>query len=361
MKKIPIAKPSVGFAEILEVFKVLRSGNLSQGPRVLELEQKFSSYMEDRPCVAVNSGTSALHLALISLGIGVGDEVIVPSFTFAASANAIKLSGATPVFVDIDLDTFNLSIHEIELKITSKTRAIMAVHMFGLPAPMIAISQIAKKHNLLVIEDAAQAHLSSIDGKMIGTFSDAAAFSFYPTKNMTTGEGGMIVFSDQSAERTARLLRNQGMEIRYRNEIVGFNLRMSDIHAAIGIHQLRRLPIWNERRIRNAEILSNLIDHQLLVTPITPTGYRHVFHQYTVRILHARDQISNSLTRLGIGNAVYYPTQVHRLPSFDSDISLPMTAVATEQVLSLPVHPNLRKTEVKRVARCINEVAQQYE
>lgn len=361
MKPIALAKPLIGRAEILEVKKVLKSGNLAQGPYVKKLEDDFSNHVDGRPCVAVNSGTSALHLAMLSLGICSGDEVIVPSFTFAASANAISLTGATPIFADIRADTFNISTSEIEKLINPKTKAILVVHLYGLPADMIEICRIAKKHNLLVIEDAAQAHLASIENKNVGTFSDAAAFSFYPTKNMTTGEGGMIVFAQSEAERTARLLRNQGMEKRYHNELVGFNLRMTDIHAAIGVHQLKKLPNWTEKRKRNADFLSSNISSPLVVTPVVPEGFSHVFHQYTVRINNHRDEISTELTENGIGNGVYYPTQVHKLPSFKSNIDLPVTEMATKQVLSLPVHPSLKKTELSRIAKSLNEIAKKYE
>lgn len=361
MKPIPLAKPLIGRAEIREVKKVLKSGNLAQGPYVKKFEEDFSRIMDGRPCVAVNSGTSALHVALLSLGIGPGDEVIVPSFTFAASANSIALTGATPVFIDINLATFNLDVTAIEKLINPRTRAIMAVHLFGLPANMKAISEIAKKNNLLVVEDAAQAHLAMIDNQAVGTFSDAAAFSFYPTKNMTSGEGGMIVFSDKKPERLARLLRNQGMEQRYQNEVIGFNLRMTDLHAAIGIHQLKQLPRWTEKRRENAEILSKNISSAIVALPTVPTGYSHVYHQYTVRILNNRDLVSKALSDDGIGNAVYYPTQVHKLPSFASTLELPNTEVATKQVLSLPIHASLKKSDLMRISRSINRITEQYE
>lgn len=182
MKPIPLAKPIIGRREIRQVVKVLKSGNLTQGPYVKKLEEGFSKYVGGRPCVAVNSGTSALHIALLSLGIGSGDEVLVPSFTFAASANAIALTGATPIFVDIDPLTFNISIDSIKKSLTSKTKAILVVHLYGLPASMPEITDIAKDFNLLVIEDAAQAHLANINAVPVGTFADAAIFSFYPTK-----------------------------------------------------------------------------------------------------------------------------------------------------------------------------------
>ena len=352
MKNIPVAKPIIGRRERRAVNRVLRSGGLAQGPRVAEFEKNFSRYVQDRECVAVNSGTSALHLSLLSLGIGPGDEVIVPSFTFAATANSVALVGATPVFVDIDRDTFNIDPSLIEQAITSKTKAIQVVHLYGLPANMKLISSIASKHNLMVIEDAAQAHLASIDGQPVGTFGDAASFSFYPTKNMTSGEGGMIVFKDPSQARLGRLYRNQGMEKRYQNEVVGFNLRMTDIHAAIGIEQLKNLNKWTDKRVENAIYLNTKIEKAS--TPSTPIGFRHVFHQYTVRIEKDRDKFSETLTELGIGNSVYYPTQVHKLPSFTVSLDLPHTEKATLQALSLPVHPSLSKRDLNRIADAVN-------
>lgn len=354
MKNIPVAKPLINRHDIRAVVKVMKSGGLAQGPQVSKFENLFSEFVDGRNCVAVNSGTSALHLSLLSLGIGPGDEVIVPSFTFAATANSVALTGAKPVFVDIDPKTFNLDPKLIEGAITRNTKAIQVVHLYGLPADMKLICALARKHNLLIIEDAAQAHLASIDGQPVGSFGDAAAFSFYPTKNMTSGEGGMIVLKDYNHARICKLLRNQGMEQRYQNEVVGFNLRMTDIHAAIGISQMGKLKRWTESRQDNAKFLNEKI--QEVVTPIIPPGYSHVFHQYTIRVANQRDLFSKRLTELGIGNSVYYPTQVHKLPSFDSDLVLIHTEDATNQVLSLPVHPSLTKRDLKRIAEGVNQV-----
>ena len=356
VKSIPLAKPMITRAERRAVDRVLRSGNLAQGPEVAAFEIEFSQFVGGRECVAVNSGTSALHVALLSLGIGPGDEVIVPSFTFAATANSVALAGAEPIFVDIDPRTFNIDPTEIERAITPRTKAIQVVHLYGLPANMIDIMKIAERHNLKVIEDAAQAHLASINSKPVGTFGDAAAFSFYPTKNMTSGEGGMIVFANSQNARVAKLLRNQGMEKRYQNEVIGFNLRMTDIHAAIGRQQLRKINSWTKKRQANAIYLSSKISK--VVTPAIPNGYSHVFHQYTIRVPHNRDAFSIKLNDLGIGNGVYYPTQVHKLPSFSRNIELPHTQAATEEVISLPIHPSLSKTDLSRIADAVNRIAE---
>jgi dTDP-4-amino-4,6-dideoxygalactose transaminase len=219
---------------------------------------------------------------------------------------------------------------------------------------MTSISKIAREHSLLVIEDAAQAHIASIENKMVGTFGDAAAFSFYPTKNMTSGEGGMAVLSDSSLARTCRLLRNQGMEKRYQNEVPGYNLRMTDIHAAIGRVQLKKLAGMTDKRIENANFLTRNLETEFV--PYVPNGYKHVFHQYTVRIKQNREDFSKRLNESGIGNDVYYPTQVHKLPSFALKLDLLETEAATKEVLSLPVHPGLRKKDLRRIVSVFNSL-----
>lgn len=355
-RKIHLAKPQIGRRERRAVVRVLKSGLLAQGPEVSSFEREFSNIVNGADCVAVNSGTSALQIALLAIGIGPGDEVIVPSFTFAATANSVALVGAIPVFVDIDERTFNIDPAKVEAAITSKTVAIQVVHLYGLPADMQKIMTIAKRNGLMVIEDAAQAHLASIDGNPVGTFGDAAAFSFYPTKNMTSGEGGMIVFKDSSHARKARLLRNQGMEKRYENEIIGFNMRMTDIHAAIGRAQLSKLPIWTQKRQANAEFLTSRITGPR--APFSPNGFRHVFHQYTIRVPSSRDRFAEQLELRGIGTGVYYPTQVHKLPSFSRKEELPETEKAVRQVISLPVHPSLSRRDLIRIADSVNVVSE---
>lgn len=352
MRIIPLAKPQVGRKEIRAVVKVLKGLNLAQGPEVKAFESEFSRIVGDRDCVAVNSGTSALHLSLLALGITKGDEVIVPSFTFAATANVVALVGATPVFVDIDPRTFNVNPELILEEVNSKTKAIIVVHLFGLPANMKRISQIAKENSLLIIEDAAQAHMAKIGEDFVGTFGDAAAFSFYPTKNMTSAEGGMVVLSNSNDARTCRLLRNQGMEVRYQNEIVGYNLRMTDIHASIGRIQLKKLNRMTDKRIANAEYLTNRLESNS--TPFVPEGYVHVYHQYTLRVEKEREEFSKYLLSNGIDNGVYYPTPVHKLPSFNGSYQLAETEKASKEVLSLPVHPGLRKRDLDRIIRIFN-------
>jgi len=353
---IPAAQPLIGEEERNAVDRVLRSGMLAQGPEVEAFEEEFSRHVDGRHCVAVNSGTSALHMAFIAAGIGPGDEVIVPSFSFAATANSVALTGATPVFADIEQDYFNLDPAGVEALITSRTRAVMPVHLYGHPAAMTEFEALCAKHDLLLLEDAAQAHDATLNGIPVGAFGLAASFSFYPTKNMTSGEGGMITTGDEGVARMLRLLRNQGMEQRYKNEIVGFNTRMTDIHAAIGREQLKKLPGWTEARQQNAEFLSRNISG-VVVPPVAP-GATHVYHQYTIRVVdHDRDKFSEELTKRGVGNGVYYPTPIHRLPSFGLSLDLPVTERVARQCLSLPVHPSLTQGQLETIVATVNAVA----
>jgi len=330
--------------------RVLDSGMIAQGPEVAAFETEFSTLVSEHHCIAVNSGTSALHLALLASGVECGDEVIIPSFTFAATANAVSLCGATPVFVDIDLDTFTIDPNAINAALTAKTSAVMPVHLYGHPAKMDAISEICNKKGLLLLEDAAQAHLATFQSKPVGTFG-TSAFSFYPTKNMTSGEGGMIVTSDSDIARKSRLLRNQGMEKRYENEIVGFNNRMTDIHAAIGRVQLTSLAERTEKRKENANFFNKNLT--TVSTPFIHPEAEHVFHQYTVRTPD-RDSLIDLLTKEEIGHGIYYPIPVHELPSFAKEFDLPNTRIAAEEVLSLPVHPFLTEEEKSRIVEVIN-------
>lgn len=356
-KFINAASPDIGRAEIKAVKKVMKSGGLAQGPEVAAFEKEFSSKLtSDLSCVAVNSGTSALHLLLLAHGIGRGDEVIVPSFSFAATANSVELTGAKAVFADIDINTYCIDPKVVESLITGRTRAIMAVHLYGMPANMVQLKSIAKKHKLLLLEDAAQAHGGMIDGSYVGTFGDGAAFSLYPTKNMTSGEGGMITINDSNIDKTLRMLRNQGMEKRYQNEIIGFNCRMTDIHAAIGRVQLKKIDRYTSYRVENAKFLSENLEN--VVVPSVPKGYKHVYHQYTIRVEgHDRDRFAQELEKQGIGSGVYYPTPIHRLPSFNRKDKLPVTELVTKQVLSLPVHPKLSARDLQRIVIAVNKIA----
>ena len=256
-KQVSLNRPTIGLRERWAVQRVLKSGNLAQGKYVYDFEQSFSALHSNVPCVALNSGTSALHLGLLALGIGPGDEVIVPAFTFAATANAAAITGATPVFVDIESDYFSIDTSRVEEAITPRTKAVIAVHLYGHPAELDKLQQICNRHGIFLVEDSAQAHLAEFDGKKVGSVGDLGAFSFYPTKNMTTGEGGMATTTNPDVERRLRLLRNQGMEKRYQNEIPGFNNRMTEVAAAIGLVQLKRIERWTIKRQANANFLDS--------------------------------------------------------------------------------------------------------
>lgn len=353
---IPVAKPEIGPEERAAVDRVMQSGMLAQGPEVAAFESEFSAIVDGRESIAVNSGTSALHMAFLAGGVGAGDEVIVPSFSFAATANSVALTGATPVFVDVESDYFAIDPAAIEAAITPRTKAIMPVHLYGHPADMPAIMEIAKKHDLLVFEDAAQAHAASIAGTPVGAWGAAASFSFYPTKNMTSGEGGMITTGSTELARVARLLRNQGMERRYENEVVGFNTRMTDIHAAIGRVQLTKLAGWTAQRQQNAAFLSENLHG--VVTPPVADGAVHVYHQYTIRVVDQdRDAFAKEVEKRGVATGVYYPIPIHRLPSFGLTMDLPTTEQVASQVLSLPVHPSLTQDELGTIVEAVNAVA----
>lgn len=357
---IPPAKPIIGAEEREAVDRVLRSGMVAQGPEVAAFEHEFSHhFVKGRPVVAVNSGTSGLHLGLLAAGVGPGDEVIVPSFTFAATGNSVALTGATPVFVDIEPDTFSLNPAAVEAAITSRTRGIMPVHLYGHPARMRELSQIAHKHGIALYEDAAQAHGASLDGQPVGTFGDFAMFSLYPTKNMTSGEGGMVSTATDEIARQVKLLRNQGMERQYENEIVGFNARMTDLHAAIGRVQLTKVDAWTAARQKNATYFTaNLAG---VVVPPVAEGAVHVYHQYTIRVVDDRDGFVAALkNEHNVGSGVYYPIPNHRLPSLSSyarGVELPETERAASEVVSLPVHPSLSAGDRERIVSAVNAVA----
>lgn len=354
---IPAAKPIIGEEERAAVDGVLRSGMVAQGPQVKAFEEEFSAQLvAGRECVAVNSGTSGLHLGLLAAGIGPGDEVIVPSFTFAATGNSVAITGASPVFADIEPDFFCLDPASVEASITERTKAIMPVHLYGHPAAMDELLAVAEKHGLMVFEDAAQAHGASLDGRMVGTFGTFAMFSLYPTKNMTSGEGGMVSCAEPEIARRVRLLRNQGMEKQYANELVGLNNRMTDIHASIGRVQLTKVGGWTEKRQANAAFLDENLDG--VAVPPVADGAVHVYHQYTIRVAEDRDRIVAALREEHqVGSGVYYPIPNHRLESlapYAPGLELPETEKAAAEVISLPVHPSLTQEHLERIVTGVN-------
>ena len=354
---IPVAKPIIGDEECAEVERILRSGMIAQGAEVAAFESEFAdALVGGRRCVAVNSGTSGLHLGLLAAGVGPGDEVIVPSFTFAATANSVALTGATAVFADIESDHFCLDSAAVEAAVTERTVAIMPVHLFGHPADMDALQAVADRHGIRIFEDAAQAHGASWGGRRVGTFGTFGMFSLYPTKNMTSGEGGMVSCAEDDLARRVRLLRNQGMERPYENELVGFNYRMTDIHAAIGRVQLTKLAAWTAQRQANARFLDQNLTG-VVVPPVAP-GAVHVYHQYTIRVAQDRDGVAKALREeYGVGTGVYYPIPNHRLASFNQQVDLPETELAAAEVLSLPVHPSLSQADIDAIVHAVNTVA----
>jgi len=355
---ISISKPQIGDEEKAAVLKVLESGQLAQGPRVQEFEEKFAAWSETKYAVATSSGTTALHVALLAHGIGEGDEVITTSFSFIASANCILYANAKPVFADIEARYFMIDPKEIEKKITQKTKAIIPVHLFGQACEMDAIYDIAQKHNLAIIEDACQSHGAKYNGKTVGAWG-TACYSFYPTKNMTTVEGGMITTNDPAIAEKARLIRNHGSPKRYLHEMLGFNFRMTDLQAAIGIAQLVKVPQWNRKRQENGAYLTSFLSK---VDGITPPevrkGSEHVFHQYTIRARN-RDQALEQLGRKGIGVGVYYLIPIHMQPLYKKlgyAESLPETERACLEVLSLPVHPALSQAELDEIVKAVESL-----
>ena len=354
---IPPAQPLIGEDERRAVDRVMRSGMIAQGPEVEAFEREFAQHFRlGRRCVAVSSGTSGLHLGLLAAGVKAGDEVVVPSFTFAATSNAVALVGATPVYADIDPLSFCLDPSSVEKAITERSVAVMPVHLYGHPADMSALGAMAEQHRLLVFEDAAQAHGASLDSTPVGTFGAFAMFSLYATKNMTTGEGGMVSVADDETDRLMRLYRNQGMERQYDNEVVGLNARMTDIHAAIGRAQLTKIDGWTTRRQHNAAFLTANLEG--VTTPTVAPGAVHVFHQYTVRVADDRDGLARALKdEHDIGSGSFYPTPTHRLRPFRADVDLPETEAAARECLSLPVHPAVSEADLDRIVSAVNSLA----
>ncbi|MDY0387780.1 MAG: DegT/DnrJ/EryC1/StrS family aminotransferase [Methanolobus sp.] len=355
-----IAKPDIGDEEKAAVAEVLSSGMIAEGKRVAEFEAAFAEYAGVEHCVAVNSGTAALHAAMLAHGIGKGDEVITSSFSFIATANSIMYTGARPVFVDIEPETFNIDTELIEASITKKTKALMPVHLYGHPAEMKTIMEIAEDHNLIVIEDACQAHGASYHGKKVGSFG-TGAFSFYPTKNMTTGEGGMISTNDAELARKARMIRAHGSQQRYLHEMMGYNLRMTDIAAAIGMVQLAKIDGYNSARQRNASMLSNGLKNTSSVTvPTIRDECEHMFHQYTIRVEN-RDELVTKLNQQGIGTGVYYPIPIHKQPIYIEagyKDHLPECEKASKEAMSLPVHPGVCEDDVRLIIKAVIEGAE---
>ncbi len=354
--EIPIAAPELGTEEEQAVLQVLRSGRLAQGPVVESFESSFAHYVGAPHAVALGNGTMALCATLRCLGIGTGDEVITPAFSFVATANAVLYCGATPIFADIDPQTYTLDPVSVEAVLTKRTRALLPVHLYGQPADMAPLRRIAQERRLLLIEDACQAHGATYGDTPVGMLGDAACFSFYPTKNMTAAEGGMVTTADASLAQRLRQFRNQGQRSRYDYAGYGLNYRLSELHAAIGVVQLAKLPAATAARQRTAASLNAaLADLQAagVRLPATGAGRTHVFHQYTVA-LPQRDAVAAALTDARIGTGIYYPQPLHQIPFLRPPSGappvLPHAEAAAASVLSLPVHPQVSAPQVRRIA-----------
>ncbi len=352
---IPIARPDIGPEEIRAVTEVLQSGMLAQGRKVKELEDRWAEFVGVKHAIATGNGTLALMAIFAGIGLEPGDEVITVSHTFAATANAILSTGATPVFVDIEPDTYVVDAKKIERAITPRTRAICPVHLFGLVADMDMIRAIADRHGLVVVEDACQAHGASYRGRMAGSFGHGA-FSLYATKNMTTAEGGFVTTDDDALADWLRLYRNQGMRARYQFEMLGYNFRMTDLAAAIGLAQLEKLPRNTARRQEIAGRYDAAFGELPIGLPVTPDGRTHVFHQYTIDVGGARDAIVTDLREAGVGADIYYPIPVHRqsyIMERGLHADLPVTDAAASRTLALPMFPGLTDDEQEQVIEAV--------
>ncbi len=356
---IPIARPEISKQAKERVLEVLDSGMLAAGKYVKEFEEKFSDFIGAIYGTATSNGTTALDIALKAAGVGEGDLVLTTPFTFIASSNAILYSGARPVFVDVDRNTFNIDPEQIRAKLEKNPEisALLIVHLYGLACDMEEIMKLVREYELTLIEDCAQAHGAEYAGRKVGTSGDAAIFSFYPTKNMTTGEGGMVLTSDEEINKRAHLLVDHGQSERYYHDILGYNYRMTDIAAVIGLDQLERISEFNRKRCENAAyFIQELSDLEWLETPFVPENCLHVYHQFTVKV-EERDRFAEYLKENGIGYGIHYPVPVYRQPVYQKrgyqGLELPVTEELSRKVISLPVHPSLTRAEKEEIVRVI--------
>ncbi len=360
---IPIAKPNFDEEERKAVLEVLDSGMLAQGSRVKAFEEAFAAYVGRKHAVAVCNGTAALHVALLAHGIGKGDEVIVPPLTFFASAATVLHCGARVRFSDVEAETYNLDPAKLKRALTKRTRAVMPVHLFGQTATMDPIHELAAERDLLVLEDACQAHGAEYGGRKAGALGQTACFSFYPTKNMTTTEGGMIVTDDDAVAARCRMLRDQGQSAKYLHDLVGFNLRMTEVCAAIGLVQLRKLDGFVRRRRETAHYLTeHLQDVKGLVLPAEPPDRVHAFYQYLVRATPkfpvVRDDLVTALTDRGVGCRPSYPMPLYQQKALAGQKHR-RCAVAEKvipQLFELPVHPLVSDADRDAIVAAVREV-----
>ncbi|QLH77780.1 DegT/DnrJ/EryC1/StrS family aminotransferase [Halosimplex rubrum] len=352
-RQIPVAEPALGSEERERVREVLDSGMIADGEEVRAFEREFATTCHVDRGVATSNGTTALHTALRACGIGEGDTVVTTPFSFVATANAVRFCGAEPVFADIDPDTYNLDPTAVREAIEIRggdVDAVLPVHLYGLPAPMDEIAAIAEEYDAAVVEDAAQAHGARYRDEPVGSLGDAAAFSFYPTKNMTTGEGGMVVTDDEAVADRAERFVNHGRNERYDHVELGHNFRMTNIAAAIGRVQLKRLSRFVRARRDNAAALTEALAEAPVDPPTVPDGVDHAFHQYTVRAPD-RERLVAHLDDHGIDTGVYYPTPIHEQPAYEGvDERFPVAERAAAEVVSLPVHPGVSEGDRGAIA-----------
>lgn len=364
-KLIPIAKTLFSEDEIQEVVTILRSGQVRQGPKVEEFERNFAQQVGSKYAFAVSSGTAALHIAYL-LTLNAGDEIIVPDFTFIATATAAVLSGAKPVLTDVEENTFTIDLDDVKRKITSKTKAIASVHLFGNSADLRGLKQIALENGLYLINDAAQAHGTMFEGKDIGSYDDLNCYSFYPTKNMTTGEGGMVTTNNSEWYEKGKLLRSHGQETKYYHTVLGLNYRMTDIAAAIGCIQLKRLDANIKKRRENASVFNRELKLDGITIPFVKNNIEHSFHQYSILlepsiIKCTRDEFVRALQAENIGAAVHYPIPLTEQPILKTFKNFcPISSKISKRILSIPVHPHLNEKDLEKIVLAIKKVAKYY-
>lgn len=365
MRKYPLAKPYISKEEEQAVLKVLRSGTLSIGKEIAKFEEKFSKTVGTKFACAVSSGTAGLHLAMIAAGIKSGDEVITSPFSFIASANAILYVGAKPVFVDIDPTTYNLDPKKIELKINSRTKAILVVHIFGQAANMEAIIKLAKKHDLKIIEDACESLGATHHGRKVGTFGESAVFAFYPNKQITTGEGGMVVTDDDKIFKLCCSLRNQGRSLDMgwlEHERLGYNYRLDELSSALGVAQLRRLPDFIKSRRKLSKLYDKYLSgyQDIVGLPQTALGNTHSWFVYVIRVLGLaaeRDNIIEALAEEGISSKAYLPS-IHLSKFFRTKFhysggEFPISERVSSEVLALPFYIGLKEGDIRYISKIL--------
>lgn len=354
--------PSITEGDVEAVARVLRSGQLRGGPLCRKFEEAFALKVGSKFAISLSSGTVALRVACL-IFLKPGDEVLVPSFTFIATASMVALSGATPVFCDVNARTFTLDLEDAEKRITSRTRAIMPVHLFGHCCDISAVQEIARRYNLRIIWDAAQAHGARYRGADVGSFGDLACYSFYPSKNMTTGEGGMVTTSDSEIYEKCALMRDHGQSGANLHTSLGFNYRMTDIQAALGLSQLKRLDSLVARRQKNAGFLSEkLRDVEGITTPYIPDEVEYSYNQYSILLSgiqakKRREEFRDGLRKRGIETAIYYPCPLHLQPVFAESPQpyLPVSEDLSNRIVSLPVHPGLRAMDLQRITAAVRD------